>query len=159
MFLVILYKLIKIALTFLSPYGNIHISPNGDTQNKPKENKKMTFKQVKEHNQKINNKIEELNKKRNALANDETMSDDDFFVKHAEITKEIDSLLSQLKSSKDIDKEPEETKELIKSYKKHFSDLFADVCYICEGGEKNEKTISSIINNRHLSCTWCCRSI
>lgn len=71
----------------------------------------MTFKQAKEHNQKINYKIEELNKKRNALANDETMSDDDFFVAHKKITKKIDLLLSQLKSSKDI-------------------------CYICEGGEK-----------------------
>lgn len=157
MFLVILYKLIKIALTFLSPYGNMHISPNGDTQNKPKENKNMTIEQIKKHNEEIYKKIEELNKKRNALANDETMSDDDFFVEHEKISKEIDLLLSQLKSSKDIDKPfeikaktnksntyikiasadtIEETKELIKSYKKHFSDLFADVCYICEGGEK-----------------------
>ena len=74
----------------------------------------MTITQVKEHNAKINNKIDELNEKRNALVNDTTISDDDFFAAHDEITKEIDSLLSQLKSSNDITEDENNIKEIKK---------------------------------------------
>ena len=74
----------------------------------------MTIAQVKEHNAKINNKIDELNEKRNALVNDTTISDDDFFVAHDEITKEIDSLLSQSKSSNDITEDENNIKEMKK---------------------------------------------
>ena len=121
----------------------------------------MTIEQIKKHNEEIYQKIDELNNKKNELVKDENISDDDFWEKYADLSKKVDALFSQLKTSKDIDKEPfeikaktnksntyikiafadtiEETKELIKSYKKHFSDLFADVCYICEGGEKKWK--------------------
>lgn len=74
----------------------------------------MTISQVKKHNAKINNKIDELNEKRIALVNDTTMSDDDFFAAHDEITKEINLLLSQLKSSNDITEDENNIKEMKK---------------------------------------------